>query len=55
MKMLAEYLEKAIGFERVAFAENGPKLTADFEKQVRAYRQLASERAQQLKGPGRSR
>jgi hypothetical protein len=54
MKMLAEYLEKAIGFERMAFAENDPKLKADLEKQARAYRQLATERAQQLKVPGPS-
>jgi hypothetical protein len=39
----------------MAFAEKDPKLRADLEKRARAYRQLAAERAQQLKVPGRSR
>ena len=55
MKMLAEYLEKAISFERMASQEDDPKLRADLEKQALAYRQLATERAQQLDFLGRSR
>lgn len=51
MKMLAEYLEKAISFERMALAENDPKLRSELEKQGRAYRELASERARQIKLP----
>ena len=54
MKMLAEYLEKAISFERMASAETDPKLRADLEQQGRAYRQLATERARQIELPGRS-
>ena len=34
MKMLAEYLEKAIAFERMAADENDTKLKADLEKQA---------------------
>jgi hypothetical protein len=43
--MIAEYLENAIKFERLAADEQNPKLKADFEKQALAYRKLASERA----------
>jgi hypothetical protein len=45
MKMLAEYLEYATKFERMATAEKNPKLKADFERQAAAYRKLAIERA----------
>jgi hypothetical protein len=41
MEMLAEYLEKAIAFERMAADEKGAKLKADLEKQATAYRKLA--------------
>jgi len=34
MKMLAEYLEKAITFERMAVDEKDAKLKADLEKQA---------------------
>ena len=51
MKMLAEYLEKAITFERMAAEEKDAKLKADFEKQAIAYRDLAAERAKRLKLP----
>jgi hypothetical protein len=50
MKMLAEYLEKAITFEKMAAAEKDAKLRADLEKQA-AYRKLATERAKKLKLP----
>jgi hypothetical protein len=35
MKMLAEYLENAIRFEKMAAEEKDAKLKADFEKQPR--------------------
>jgi hypothetical protein len=43
MKMVAEYLEKALSFEQMAAAESDPKLKADLEAQ--AYRKLAADRA----------
>ena len=46
MKMLAEYLDKAIEFEHLAAAKN-PKLKADLEKQAAAYRKLAEKRAKE--------
>ena len=49
MKMLAEYLEKAIAFERMAADEKDAKLKADLEKQAAAYRKLAVQRAKQYK------
>lgn len=47
MKMLAEYLETAVHFERMAAEEKDPTLKADFEKQAAAYRKLAEKRAKQ--------
>jgi hypothetical protein len=46
--MIAEYLENAMKFERLAAEENDPKLKAVFEQQARAYRKLADERADRL-------
>ena len=48
MKMIAEYLENAIKFERMASEEPDPKLRAEFKKQAVAYRKLAAERADKL-------
>ena len=48
MKMLAEYLEKAIAFERIAADEKDARLKADLEKQAAAYRKLV-QRAKQYK------
>jgi hypothetical protein len=45
MKMVAEYLEKALDFEQLAAAESDPVLKADLERQAAAYRKLAAERA----------
>jgi hypothetical protein len=42
MKMIAEYLENSLNFERLARDEKDPKLKADLEKQAAAYRKLAS-------------
>jgi hypothetical protein len=47
MKMLAEYLEKAIHFERMAAQEKDAAFKASLEKQAAAYRKLAAERAKQ--------
>ena len=49
MKMLAEYLEKAITFEQMAAMEKDGALKASLEKQAAAYRKLAAERARRLK------
>jgi hypothetical protein len=46
--MIAEHLENAMNFERLAAEENDPKLKAVFEQQARAYRRLAEERAERL-------
>ena len=45
MKMVAEYLEKALNFEQLAAAEKDPKLKAELLEQAKAYRKLAAERA----------
>jgi hypothetical protein len=46
MKMLAEYLDKAINFEHMAALEKDATLKASLEKQAAAYRKLATERAE---------
>jgi hypothetical protein len=38
MKMISEYLDHAITFERMAAEEDDPKLKAQFKKQAAAYR-----------------
>jgi hypothetical protein len=43
--MIAEYLEHALQFERLAAVETDPKLRANLGKQAAAYRKLADERA----------
>jgi hypothetical protein len=45
MKMLAEYLENAINFEKMAADEKDAKLREQFAKQAAAYRKLAEKRA----------
>jgi hypothetical protein len=47
MKMLADYLEKAIEFETMATQEKDPALKAELEKQATAYRKLAEKRAKE--------
>ena len=44
MKLLNEYLEHALTFERMAAEENNPEVKAQFEKQAAAYRKLVAER-----------
>jgi hypothetical protein len=46
--MIAEYLEHALQFERMAASEKNPELRAQLEKQAAAYRKLAGERANKL-------
>jgi hypothetical protein len=48
MKMIAEYLEHALSFERMAAEEKNPEIKAVFEKQATTYRKLAAERAKKL-------
>ena len=45
MEMVAEYLEKALDFERLASAEKDPEVKASLLKQAQAYRKLAADRA----------
>ena len=49
MKMVAEYLDKAIAFEQMAAQEKDAKLRADLERQAVAYHKLAAERVKKLK------
>jgi len=49
--MVAEYLEHALQFERMAAQEADPKLRTSFEAQAAAYRKLAEKRARELKLP----
>ena len=51
MKMIAEYLEHALQFERLAAAETDAALKEALGKQALAYRKLAAERAERLKLP----
>ena len=51
MKMIAEYLENAVKFERLAAEEVNSQLKVDFERQAQAYRRLAAERASRLGFP----
>jgi len=53
LKMIAEYLEHALQFERLAGLEEDPSLKADFENQAKAYRKLAAERTRKHDLEGR--
>jgi hypothetical protein len=46
--MIAEYLDRAIQFERMADSADDPKLKEQFLQQCEAYRKLAAKRAVQL-------
>jgi hypothetical protein len=48
MKVVAEYLDHALQFERLLAYETDPKLKARLEKQAAAYRKLATERAKKI-------
>ena len=45
MKLVAEYLDNALAFERIAATEKNPALRSEFEKEAAAYRRLAAKRA----------
>jgi hypothetical protein len=45
MNLLTEYIEHALGFERLAAEERSPELKSQFESQAKAYRKLAADRA----------
>ena len=48
MKLIAEYLEQAVKFYRMAAEATDPKLKDSLQKQGDAYRKLADKRAAQL-------
>jgi hypothetical protein len=48
MKMIAEYLEHVLQFERMAAEATDPALKESFQKQAAAYRKLADKRAASL-------
>ena len=48
VKMIAEYLEHALQFERMAKDETDAALRDSLLKQAQAYRKLATERAERL-------
>jgi hypothetical protein len=49
MKLLAEYVERATDFERMAGEENNAKMKAGLLAMAIAYRKLAAERVKRLK------
>jgi hypothetical protein len=51
VKFVAEYLEKAVDFERLATLEAEPQMKAALLKQGAAYRKLAAERAAKVGQP----
>jgi hypothetical protein len=51
MKLLADYLEKADNFKRMAAEEKDVNLRANLERLADAYRKLALGRAKDLKIP----
>jgi len=48
VKLIAEYLEEAVKFYRMAAEASDPKLQASLRKQGDAYRKLADKRAAEL-------
>ncbi len=48
MKMLLEYLERAIEFEKLAANEHDPAFKAALLQQAQSYRDMAAKRAEQL-------
>ena len=46
MKMIVEYLEHALEFQRMAAEATDPRLKESLAEQAAAYRKLAQERAQ---------
>jgi hypothetical protein len=48
LDLLTQYIDHALTFERMADAESNQSLKADLERQARAYRRLAAQRAKRL-------
>jgi hypothetical protein len=48
VKMIAECLEHALDFERMAAEETNPAIKAVFEKHAASYRRLIAERTKKL-------
>jgi hypothetical protein len=48
VKMIAEYLENALAFERMSAEASDPVLKESLKQQALAYRNLAAERADRL-------
>ena len=48
MKMLTEYLERALEFEQLAASEENETFKAQLLKQAESYRKLAAKRAKEL-------
>jgi hypothetical protein len=55
MKMIHEYLERSVQFERMADEADDPSLRQQFLKQAAAYRKLAEKRAADLAKEGDQR
>jgi hypothetical protein len=51
MNLVAEYLDHAMRFERMAGEASDPHLKAQFLQQSEAYRKLATKRAARLTAP----
>jgi hypothetical protein len=51
VKLVAEYLEQVIKFQRMAAEATDPKLKASLAQQANAYRKLAEKRAADLNLP----
>ncbi len=54
MKLLTEYIEHALCFERLAVQESNLSLKALFQNQAREYRKLAADRARRYGLPAPS-
>ena len=54
MKMLTEYLDRAIEFEKMAATEQNETFKAQLLKQAASYRRLAAKRAEELGLPAPS-
>ena len=54
MKLVAEYLDRAMQFERLADEASDPNLKAQLLQQCEAYRKLATKRAAALNPQGGS-
>jgi hypothetical protein len=49
VRMIAEYVERAVHFDRMAAVETDSKLKQSVEQQAAAYRKLAEKRAIEIK------